>query len=273
MTLSDPNSAAEQYRDASNLGARITLHERFGTNAYPWQRWVFDGLKVPPDARVLELGCGPGNLWSENPDRVPAGWSVTLTDASPGMLSEAEGRLGSDPRLSFGVTDAQEIPFEDGAFDAVVANHMLYHVPDLPRALSEIARVLKPGGALYATTVGRDHLREMGRMLNVLDPSHPPDEPVWSGPGFLLDDGAEKLSPHLSEISLRRYEDALVVTEAKPLVDYLLSGSAAAVAAEGMGVEEFRRRTLDLTVALEKELSSRGDIRITKDAGMFVARR
>jgi ubiquinone/menaquinone biosynthesis C-methylase UbiE len=88
-----------QYRDASNLNARIALHERFSTNAYGWQRWVFDQLELPPDARVLELGCGTGKLWVENRDRTPEGWDVTLTDASPGMLREARRNLGLDRRF------------------------------------------------------------------------------------------------------------------------------------------------------------------------------
>ena len=198
-----------QYRDSSNLSARVALQARFSTNTYGWQRWVFDRIELPSEALLLELGCGVGLLWRENLDRVPAGWSVTLTDASPGMLGEAERELGAERRFRFRVVHAQEIPFEDGVFDAVVANHMLYHVQDLPRALSEIARILKPGGSLYATTVGRHHMREMGKMLAFLDPTHPPDEPIWYYLAFNLENGAEQLSRWFAEVSLVPYEDAL----------------------------------------------------------------
>ena len=263
----------EQYRDSSNLSARITLQARFGTNPYGWHQWVFDRLELPPEARLLELGCGPGLLWSENLDRLPEGWSITLTDASPGMLGEAERGLGADRRFRFRVVDAQRIPFQDGVFDAVVANNMLYHVPDLPLALSEVARVLKPGGSLYAATVGRDHMREMGEMLAVLDPAHPPDEPIWYYLGFNLENGAQQLSRCFSEVSLLPYEDALAVTEAKPLVDYLLSTPIAYSAADRSGEDEFRDRVSALTTTLERDLASRGEIRISKQTGMFVARR
>ncbi len=51
----------EQYRDASNLNARLEIHRRFSTNSYGWFAWVFDTLEtLPKQARVLELGCGPG---------------------------------------------------------------------------------------------------------------------------------------------------------------------------------------------------------------------
>lgn len=268
-----PGTVERQYRDGSNLSARVTLQARFSTNAYGWQRWVFDQLELPPEAHLLELGCGPGHLWRENLDRVPEGWRVTLTDASPGMLAEADAELNADPRFHFEVIDAQEITFEDATFDAVVANHMLYHVPEPPRALSEAARVLQPGRSLYATTVGLEHMRELGPLLAVLDPSHPPHEPIWYYLPFNLENGAKHLSEHFSEVSLLPYEDALIVTEAQPLVDYLLSTPIAQSAADRSGGGEFHDRVTALRTALERELASRGEIRISKHTGMFVARR
>ena len=146
----------DQYRTASKLNARVLLHERFSTNKYGWHRWAFDRMECPAESRILELGCGTGLLWSKNRARIPAGWDLTLSDFSPGMLRQArEGIGGARSKLRFMRIDAQAIPFGDGRFDAVVANQMLYHVPDLPRALGEIRRVLKEGGTLYAGTGGK----------------------------------------------------------------------------------------------------------------------
>src|SRR4051794_3247217 len=131
----------EQYRDSGNLRARMTIHERFSINRRGWHRWVFDQVDLPAGARVLELGCGPGRLWQENADRLPPAWRLTLTDYSPGMAREArEGlRTGLPPgALTVLVADAQSLPCPDRAFDAVIANHMLYHVPDRARAYAEV---------------------------------------------------------------------------------------------------------------------------------------
>jgi methylase of polypeptide subunit release factors len=81
---------SDQYKDSSNLDARVVIHQRFSTNSYGWFKWVFDTLlKLPEDARMLELGCGPGLLWRENIDRIPSGWNITLSDLSSGMLDAA----------------------------------------------------------------------------------------------------------------------------------------------------------------------------------------
>src|SRR5437870_10084242 len=156
----------EQYRDASNFAARVRLSARFKTNPGNFHRWIFERLNLPPRSRVLELGCGPGLFWRSNLDQIPADWQITLSDFSPGMLRDAERVLGDrSKRFNFRRIDAQAIPFDDASLDAVIANHMLYHVPDRPKALAEIRRVLKPEGWLYATTVGDSHMREVWQLV------------------------------------------------------------------------------------------------------------
>jgi ubiquinone/menaquinone biosynthesis C-methylase UbiE len=150
----DESLRAEQYRDASNLNARIALHEQFSTNPHSLPLWIFDQLELPDDARILEIGCGSGNLWAENTKRIPEGWQITLTDASPGMICEARQRLSGSHSFRFQVANAQELPFADESFDAVIAAHMLYHVPDRDKAFSEIVRILRlyPKTAKFSNT-------------------------------------------------------------------------------------------------------------------------
>jgi hypothetical protein len=79
--LSDSTYLREQqYKDASNLNARIELHRRFSTNRYSLFRWIFDHLlaALGPEARILDVGCGPAQLWKRNLDRLPPGWQITL---------------------------------------------------------------------------------------------------------------------------------------------------------------------------------------------------
>ncbi len=112
-----------QYKDASNLDARIALHKRFGEREVSWHRWLFDLYDLPEKSRVLELGCGPGTFWLENAERIPARWNVTLSDLSEGMLREVKAQLKRVPHdFNFAVVDAQTIPFEADHFDMVMAN-------------------------------------------------------------------------------------------------------------------------------------------------------
>lgn len=256
------------YRDASNLQARINLHTRFKTNPYDWFRFVFDQFLLPEDAEILELGCGPGNLWVKNLERIPSGWGITLSDFSPGMLEEAARNLASaNCTFQFKVIDAQQLPIQDSQLDAVIANHMLYHVPIRQRAFSEIHRVLKPDGFLFAATNGENHLGELDELYEQLFPSlsHSIDR-NFSASAFTLENGAEQLKPWF-ETEIRYYDDALVVTESEPLMAYLQS----MIPFEDFKINQEQINTLHQII--ENRIQSDGWIKITKSTGIFIAKK
>lgn len=260
QSISDPGYVNKQYQNASNLNVRIRLHQEFSTNKYGWQRWLFDRFQIKPPCRVLELGCGAGNLWLENLDRLPDGLEIVLSDFSPGMLEQARFNLNkASTPFKFKVIDAQSIPFESQCFDVVIANHMLYHVPDIRRALLEIKRVLKPDGRFYASTIGEKHLKEMHDLMTRFDPELPSWGTLPSG-SFTLDNGAEQLRQCFKNVSLERYIDSLVVTDAGLLVDYILSGR----------LKISPDQKSDLAKFVEKEFEENGgQFFITKESGVF----
>ncbi|HEY2998421.1 MAG TPA: class I SAM-dependent methyltransferase, partial [Acidimicrobiales bacterium] len=126
-----------QYRDSSRLAARARLHVKYGTAPVAWFPWLATQVPWPRDAQVLEVGCGAGWMWAEAAARLPGDLDLTLTDLSPGMVTEALDRVGSLGRYrrTIGrVADVQELPFRPGSFDVVLANYVLHHVPDAGRA-------------------------------------------------------------------------------------------------------------------------------------------
>lgn len=253
----------EQYRDASNLYARINIHVRYSTNSYGWFIWVLDQLEVPQNARLLELGCGPGEFWRANLGRIPQDWDITLSDFSSGMLNQARANLSEmSPLPCFEVIDAQSIPYPDMHFDAVIANHMLYHVPDRSQALREIRRVIKPGGTFYATTVSRRHMAELSALINRFDPSLTFDMSGMTA-SFSLETAPAQVATYFREIRLRRYPDTLRITDAEPLVDYILSTTA-------FGVSPQRRPSLLAFIEHELDVNN-GVIEIFKDSGIIIA--
>lgn len=105
-----------------------------------------DALDGAPGPRLLDVGGGTGNYAAALRDE---GWDPVVCDRSPDMLARAAAKgLETVP------ADAQELPFADASFDAVMCVSMLHHVDDPPRALAEQRRVLRPGGrgALMAYT-------------------------------------------------------------------------------------------------------------------------
>ena len=252
----------DQYKNSSNLDARMEIHRRFSTNPYGWYNWLFDTLlKLPTNARILELGCGPAYMWKECSNRIPAGWDITLSDLSSGMVDAAWRNLVVTGRaFQFKEIDAQEISFPDETFDAVIANFMLYHVPDRPKTLHEIRRVLKPGGKLITATVGRTHLKEM---MEYLQPVHVGN--VWEAYAnpFTLENGLEQLNSVFPMVTFARYEDSLNVTEVEPIMAYIRSSLRAMELSE----DELTK----VQVNLEYEIKEKGKIFITKDAGLFEA--
>jgi ubiquinone/menaquinone biosynthesis C-methylase UbiE len=252
----------DQYKDASNLDARVNIHARFSTNPYGWFNWVFDALaKLPKNAKILELGCGPGLIWKECSSRIPANWDITLSDLSSGMLDSAWRNLVVTGRnYKFKEMDAQSIPFEDETFDAVIANHMLYHVSDREKTLHEIKRVLKDDGRLIATTVGSAHMQEIYQWLKRVNTNSRPD--MFSNP-FTLENGLEQLRNVFSQVRKSQYIDNLHVTEIDPLIAYIRSSiSAADLSEEKLG---------ELKKDLMKILETEGKIFITKNSGLFEA--
>ncbi len=161
--------------------------------------------------------------------------------------------------------DAVRIPFADAGFDAVIANHMLYHVADLDATLAEIRRVLRPGGRLYASTIGRDHLAELDAAYRrcglgaVIVPNTTVAEV------FGLETGGDKLRRWFADVTLDRYEDSLRVTEAPLLVAFAASALRSdQAAAPKLELAEFAR-------FVENEIAARGFLHITKSSGLFEA--
>jgi SAM-dependent methyltransferase len=250
---------SDQYKNASNLDARIQLHRRFSTNPYGWTLWVFEHLQLGAQARILDVGCGPGSLWDDDRLSIPPGWEITLADFSAGMIHEARDKLRQ--RFAYAVGDAQAIPIKGETFDAVIANFMLYHVPDRPRAFVEIYRVLKPGGRLFAATNGRDHMRELRELIGAVDPEA---EMAAAGSQFGLENGGEQLTQFFADVTLHRYEDGLVVTEVEPLVAYVLSSRRSAL---------IDKDPQALARLIERKMEAEGAIYITKASGLFEARK
>ncbi|TGA98293.1 class I SAM-dependent methyltransferase [Sporolactobacillus shoreae] len=257
----------KQYRNSANLDIRIRIHQQYSENKTDWHEWLFDQYRIGSGSRILELGCGNGQFWLKNRDRVPDSWVITLSDFSSGMLADARKNLGDVPNICFREIDIQKIPYEDHQFDAVIANHMLYHVPDRPRALQEIRRVLKPQGVFYASTIGKKHMLEINTLLKGFDPELGDVLTNVQAAAFGLENGAKQLAPFFHQVRLKEFPGGLRIDDVQAIADYILSsGTEIKKILTGAKLEAFIQY-------LEKEKEKQGGwIHITKATGLFEAR-
>ena len=180
----DESLVASQYATEGALEARRSIYADVeGPDA---KEVAFAAIAEAAPKRVLEVGGGPGEL-AERIGR-ELGASVIMVDSSSRMVDLARAR-GVDARVG----DVQALPFGDGEFDCAVAAWMLYHVPDLDRGLSELRRVLRPGGRLIAVTNGRDHMQELRRLAG---------EWAWER-RFRREEAVALLEPHFSTVERR----------------------------------------------------------------------
>ena len=86
------NMVREQYKTDEKLRVRNNLHS-YNINKTDWTNWCFSKMQFPSNARILELGCGMGDLWNKNRSSIKDDWDITLSDFSEGMLNSAKENL------------------------------------------------------------------------------------------------------------------------------------------------------------------------------------
>lgn len=254
-------SMKNQYQNASNISARISLHSLYSQNKEGWFPWIYRQCKIRPSMKILEVGCGDGALWTENLARLPQNISVTLSDISEGMLRDARRATGaSDRRFSYRRFDCRKIPFEASSFDLVIANHVLFYCENLPSVCREIKRVLKPGGRFICSTYGKKHMQEVSSLVQSFD-----ERIVLSADKlyekFGRENGAEILYPFFSEVNWISYEDSLFIPEAEPLISYILS-------CHGNQNQYILEHYKEFRSFVSKK--TKNGFSVTKDAGIFV---
>ena len=206
MSLADPDIVGREYATEEGLATRASVYggEEFGEGDA--RRIALDAVAEVSPRRVLEVGCGRG----EFAERIVTelGAAVVAVDQSERMVELTRVR-GVDAR----VADAQALPFDDGEFDCVAANWMLYHLPGLDRALAEFTRVLRPAGRLVAATNSLDHLAELWRLVG---------RDRWMEPErFFAETGEKALQPHFARIERRDVQGTAVFRDRAAVQRYV----------------------------------------------------
>ncbi|KAF2793170.1 methyltransferase type 11 [Melanomma pulvis-pyrius CBS 109.77] len=252
-TTTDPSKhAVSQYSATSTrLAARLAIHT-WNTHTQGWFIWAGD--RIPKNGSILEVGAGTGQLWRETP--ASPSTRLTLTDFSPAMCDE----LRKIPGATVKQAGAETLPFDDGSFDTVIANHMLYHVDSPDAALKEFRRVLKPDGTVIVALNGMDHLDEL------LDLGEKVGRPstIRNQARITAETADTFLGKYFRDLKSERFPGAFEVQSVQPVVDYLGS----------LGDDGLNGEQEDIVRRVVGEAIKRdGVFRVQKNMVLFTARK
>lgn len=255
--INDTAAVKQQYASAANLNTRISIHDKYSTNRMGFGNWIFSNYSIRPGMKVLELGCGTGGMWKNREPLISACSELILSDLSEGMVAAARENIGSHGNVTYRLIDIQDIPYDDGTFDAVIANMMLYHVPEIGKGLAEVRRVLNPGGRFYAATYGEHGIVEY---LSGLLSAYGVEDHL--NKNFTLQNGHDILSRVFSKVEMLEYRDSLAVTEVDDLVEYIysLTGMTSLSTVPKQTIREILRQRM-----------INGVLNVPKEYGMFIA--
>ena len=254
----DPKAVKEQYKTSKCLDTRINFHEKYSTNKLGYANWIVSNYSIRKGMHILEVGCGNGSLWTGRDDLLDQIGGLVLTDLSEGMLETAKKNLGERTPIEYRKADIQELPFEDSSFDMVIANSMLYHVPDLSKGIKEVRRVLKDDGTFYCATLGENNfVEQLAEWFQLSGESFHPNH------NFTMQNGEQILKIAFTDIESRIYNDSLHITDIEDLVDYL--GSLTSFKAiNDVPVERLKKIIAEHAVNRAVDLP--------KEYGMFIAK-
>ena len=219
--INDRSVVKQQYATASNPSTRINIHDKYSTNKMGFGNWIVSNYRIDTGMRVLELGCGTGDMWKNKECLISVCSGLVLSDFSEAMVAATKANVGEYDNVEYKVIDIQEIPYEDATFDVVIANMMLYHVPDIMKGLAEVRRVLKHSGQFYCATYGEHGIIEYLARILAVD-----DAETNMNKNFTLQNGYAILNKFFTSVEKKEYIDSLAVTNMDDMVEYIYSLSS-----------------------------------------------
>lgn len=269
QTAADAAQLHEQYSDTSRLKTRIEAHRRFSERADSFVAWVVDGLAVGCDDLVLDAGCGYGACFDELRRR---GARTVGIDRSAAIVEMAPRPGCTGFPFGLGVGDLQAIPIADGAVDRVLANYVLFHVPNLALALREIRRVLRPGGRAVLTTNASDSQAVLIELhgLAARAAGYSP-RPRRTLRFTELDERI--VASEFAHCRLDTWDDAFLFPTADDALRYYTTGPIDSIADRPADNSHRAAIALEMSDLIQREIDRHGVLRLPKIAIRFTVRR
>jgi SAM-dependent methyltransferase len=254
------------YRSGDRLADRQRFYRFIEPKPQPIMDWLYGlvGGAAALAEPIVDVGTGNGQYLSALPDRRRVGLDLSL-----GML---KGLIQAGISVPLVQADAQALPLASSSAGTILANHMLYHVPDISRAAREARRVLRPGGTFLAVTNGEGHLLELGTVVDqaVQDLCGAELRIDRSMERFTLENGGAILGATFTSVECHDRREQLVVPDVVPVTRYLASMAGLA---PGLPSDVRFEDVLNAVgAAVDRVISEHGAFRIGVHAGAFVCR-
>lgn len=259
------NKVKKQYKNSENFKNRLSLHS-YNINKTRWNSWCFDNIVFKNNIKVLEVGCGTGNFWRENEENLNKDIEVVLSYFSEDMLNNTKNNLiKSNENFIYKKFNAEHIPYEDSNFDIIIAQHMLYLIPNIDKALSEIKRVLKKDGTFYVTTNSCEAMKELNSLVEKFDASMGLHSNGMCE-RFNLENGKDILEKHFKCIDVKALEGKIITSDVDAIVSYKSSTIKGSEILKGDKKKKF-------TEYIKMYIEKNEKLEITTKAGMFICKK
>jgi SAM-dependent methyltransferase len=265
----DAEAVRRMYASEDAWRTRQDIHDRYSVPPTDIIGWALGCIRWRGDEVILDVGCGPGRWYTPLKERFP-GMTYFGLDLFPAMLR-------NHPVLQrINRADAQHLPFPDHHFDVVMANHMMFDVPDPQKAILEFRRVLKPSGLVMATTNSVHNMPEIQalvrRAVMLLAPPgmSNPRVPAQHTDQFTLESGTRMLSRHFYAVVRHDLPGTLVVPDAEPIIAYVESTRSVREVELPPGVK-WDDVMLIMRDQINRLIEHFGELQVNKLAGVLVA--
>lgn len=264
----DADYLADQYSDSQKLRIRQETHALYSECAGTFFDWMLARIEANPGDELADIGCGHG---AYHAPLAQMGVRITAVDASAGMVVEAQ-RLARRDRWPIRVlqADAQALPLAPQWFDRIMANHMLYHVPDQRAALGELRRIARPGARVVLATMAADS----GRLLHDLHAAAAAEVGLAATPH----DGARFNLDHIGLVraffpnaEVVRREDAFLFPDVESVLRYYATGIIDHIDAPPPDAGHRAQLMRAMALRVADILAVDGVLRVPKTAGCFIA--